>query len=497
MGMTNDGLSFWLAETAGDPLLEKTVGDLLDQRADEIPSHEAVVYSCYPEFGGALDIRWTYRQYREHADEVARGLMALGLSKGDHIAVRAANLPEWLLLQMGAAKAGLVLVTINPAYQASELEYVLKQGDVTALFFMGRIRNHDCLETVSSLVTPGMQYGEVSSERLPVLRYVCLIGVPPSGKAGQEDWRPTLFREMLAGGASVSRDALRERQRSVQPSDAAMIQYTSGTTGFPKGATLAHRSIVNNAIGFAARNETRRDDHTCSAMPFFHVGGCVLAVLGSLYTGATLHPLVAFDPLKILQIISSERCTTMGGVPTMLMAMMQHPQFASFDLSSLYFVVSGGALVPVFLMEQVKERMGADVAIVFGQTEASAGITLTLPEDSFELKSATVGIPMPHIEVKIIDPLSGAVVPCGERGELCCRGYLVMQGYYKMPEVIRLQEGVELTEEDLQAYCNGRISHQKIPRYFMFVDAYPMTASGKVQKFVLREKAIQALALRS
>ncbi len=357
MGMTNDGLSLWQAETASDPLLETTVGDLLDRRADEIPSQEAVVYSCYPEFGGALDIRWTYRQYREFADEVARGLMALGLHKGEHIAVWAANLPEWLLLQMGAAKAGLVLVTINPAYQAAELEYVLKQGDVAALFFMGRIRNHDCLATVSSLVTPGMQYGEVSSERLPALRYVCTVGLAPASKTGQQDWRPALFREMLAGGASVSEEARRERQRSVQPTDAAMIQYTSGTTGFPKGAILSHRGIVNNAIGFASRNETLQEDRTCTAMPFFHVGGCVLAVLGSLYTGTPLHPMLAFDPLKILQMISSERCTTMGGVPTMLMAMMQHPEFASFDLSSLRFVVSGGALVPVFLMEQVKERM--------------------------------------------------------------------------------------------------------------------------------------------
>jgi fatty-acyl-CoA synthase len=574
MGMTNDGLSFWQAETAGDPLLEITVGDLLDQRAEEIPSHEAVVYACYPEFAGALDIRWTYRQYREHADETARGLMALGLRKGEHVAVWAANLPEWLLLQMGAAKAGLVLVTINPAYQAAELEYVLKQGDVTALFFMGRIRNHDCLETVSSLVTPGTQYGEVSSERLPALRYVCLVGPSLADKGEEDAWRPALFREMLAGAASVDRDALHERQRAVLPSDAAMMQYTSGTTGFPKGAILAHRSIVNNAAGFSARNETRQDDRTCTAMPFFHVGGCVLAVLGSLYTGATLYPLVAFDPLKILQIISSERCTTMGGVPTMLMAMMQHPQFASFDLSSLYFVVSGGALVPAFLMEQVKKRMGADVAIVFGQTESNAAITLTLPDDSFELKSTTVGIPLPHIEVKVIDQLTGEVVPCGERGELCCRGYLVMLGYYKMPQktaeaidsdgwlhtgdlatmdargyvnivgrlkdmvirggenifpreieeflirhpqiadaqvlgvpdaffgeellaVIRLQEGVKLTEEEVRIYCKGNISHQKIPRYFMFVDAYPMTASGKVQKFVLREKAIQAFALHS
>ncbi len=307
-------------------------------------------------------------------------------------------------------------------------------------------------------------------------------------------------------------------------------------------------------------------------MPFFHVGGCVLAVLGTLYAGATLHPLIAFDARKALQVISSERCTTFGGVPTMLLAMLQHPDFASFDLASLRSVVSGGAPVPVYLMEQVKERMGADVAIVFGQTESSAAITLTLPGDTFELKSATVGVPLPHVETKIINPATGKVVPCGERGELCCRGYLVMLGYYKMPDktaeaidsegwlhtgdlatmdahgyvnivgrlkemvirggenifpreieeflvrhpkvadayvvgvpdrffgeellaVVRPKEGEQLDEEELRAFCTGRISHQKIPRYFQFVDAYPMTASGKVQKFVLRENAIRALGL--
>src|SRR5206468_7057256 len=181
MGMTTDGLSYWQAESTNEPLIEATVGDILDRRASEIPYKEAVVYSCYPEFGGALDIRWTYQQYRDRANEVARGLMALGLQKGEHIAVWAANLPEWLLLQMAAAKAGLVLVTINPAYRAAELEYVLKQGDVAALFFMARVRDHDCLETVRSLVIPGPYYGEVSSERLPKLRYACLLGFSPSG----------------------------------------------------------------------------------------------------------------------------------------------------------------------------------------------------------------------------------------------------------------------------------------------------------------------------
>ena len=570
MGMTTDGLSHWLAETSDVPLLEITIGDLLDRHANEIPSHEAVVYSCYPEFGSMLDLRWTYQDYRHQANAVARGLMALGLEKGDHIAVWAINLPEWLLLQMAAAKAGLVLVTINPAYRAAELEYVLKQGDVSALFFMSRVRDHDCLETVQALITPGAHNGELTSERLPSLRYACLLGTSPAEWQGA--WRPTLFPEMVAGGETVSEDARRERQASIKPTDAAMMQYTSGTTGFPKGVVLAHRNILNNAAGFANRWGSKQGDRGCTSMPFFHVGGCVLAVLGALYPGSTLHPLIAFDARKILQVISTERCTTFGAVPTMLFAMMQHPDFPTFDLSSLRQVVSGGAPVPVYLMEQVKERMGADVAIVFGQTEASAAITLTLPSDSFELKSSTVGTSLDYVETKIVDPTTGQTVPCGERGELCSRGYHVMKGYYKMPEktaetidsegwlhtgdlatmnehgyvnivgrlkemvirggenifpreieeflvrhpsiadvhvlgvpdkffgeellaVVRLETGAQLTEEELRTYCKGQISHQKIPRYFQFVDSYPLTASGKVQKFILREHAIQQFGL--
>ncbi len=572
MGMTNYGLSYWQAEGEGISLLNMTVGELLDRRADELPTKAALVYSCYPEFGAALDIRWTYKEYREQADKVARGLMALGLHKGDHVAIWAINLPEWILLEMAAAKAGLVLVTVNPALRAHEVEYILKQGDVVALFFMARIRDHDCIATVHSITTPGSKNGEVSSERFPMLRYVSLVGAPPAGLLEQEGWRPTLFREMVEGGAEVSEEALLERQATVVPSDPAQMLYTSGTTGFPKGALQPHRAIVDDALVFAHRWGIHQEDHICTGMPFFHAGGCVLGILASLTMGATLHPLMTFDPVKALQIISSERCTMLGGVPTMLLAIMQHPQFKDYDLSSLRTVISGGSPVPVYLMEQVKELMGADVAIVFGQTEASAAITLTRSDDSFELKSATVGTPLAHTEIKIINPVTKEVVLCGERGELCCRGFLVMQQYYKMPEktaeaidseewlhtgdlstmnergyinivgrlkemvirggenifpveieeflirhpqvadvqifgvpdkffgeelvaVVRSRDGVELTEEELRAYCKGQISHQKTPRYFLFVESFPLTASGKVQKFILREKAIKDLGL--
>ena len=574
MGMIKDGLSYWQADTGGIDLLDTTLGDLLDSRADEIPGREAVVYSCYPEFGGALDIRWNYAEYRARVDAVARGLMALGLQKGDHIAVWAANLPEWLLLEFATAKAGLVLVTVNPVYRAAELEYVLKQGDVKALFFMAQVRDHNCLATVRSMVTPGEKNGEVSSERLPALRYVCLMGMPPRGLLEQKEWRPSMFGEMVASGAAVSKEALRERQASVRPSDPTWILYTSGTTGFPKGAMLTHYNIINDLLMGLYRSDAldEKDTRYCIPLPFFHIAGAGIAA-GAIVGKMTLHPLLAFDPLKTLQVIKQENCEYIFAVPTMLIAMLQHPAFEQYKPTTLKVVLSGGAPVPVAVMEQVKERMNADVAITFGQTESTGGVTYTPPGDSFERKSATVGIPHPHLDVKVINPATGEVVPCGERGEFCCRGFAVMAGYYNMPDktaqtidadgwlhtgdlatmdeqgyvnivgrlkemvirggenifprevedllirhpkiadaqvlgvpdaffgeellvVVLPKEGEEISEQELRDFCKERISHQKIPRYIQFVKSYPMTASGKVQKFVLREQAIEALGLQ-
>src|SRR5438270_6321497 len=283
MGMINTDLSYWQAETEGINLLDLTIGDLLDRRADELPTQEAVVYSCYPEFGDALNIRWTYQDYRERANAVAKGLLALGLKKGDHIAVLAAKLPEWPLLMFGAAKAGLVLATINPVLRAAEVEYILKQGDVRALFFMARVRDYDHLATIRSLTTPGTKNGEVTSKNLPVLSYVSLMGMAPAALLEEGGWRPTLFHEMVASGAAIRDEALHERQAEVRPSDPAILMYTSGTTGLPKGAVLSHYGLVNNAMltleslfpFWQREGLARKDDRYCWPLPFFHVGGVV------------------------------------------------------------------------------------------------------------------------------------------------------------------------------------------------------------------------------
>ena len=340
MGMSLDGLSNWQAETEGIELLSTTIGDLLDQRASEHPEQEAIVYSCHPEYGDLLNLRWSYREYRQRANIVAKGLLALGLHKGDHIAIWAANVPEWPILLMAAAKVGLIIVTINPLLQASEAEYILKQGDVQALFFMARVRNYDHLATLKALVTPGRHNGEVNSERLPRLRYVCLLGITPPDQLESQAWRPAQINEVSQAGAMIADTELAARQASILPNDPVALIYTSGTTGFPKGALLTHHNLVTAAefnaeriVTFAQRmGLPRHMIRACNTFPFFHVSG-IIGLLSQLYYGGTTHPVLTFDPLKTIQIISQEGCQCYVGVTTMILAQLQHPDLDSYDLS--------------------------------------------------------------------------------------------------------------------------------------------------------------------
>jgi fatty-acyl-CoA synthase len=430
MGIS-DNHAIWKAEAEGIDLLNITIGDLLDQQAAAIPAKEALVYN-YPELG--LNLRITYRRYREEADRLSKGLLALGIAKGEHVAVWATNLPEWALLEMALAKIGGVLVTLNTNYRTAELEYVLRQGDITTLFMIEEFRGNSYLDAIYSLLPELKSLGDrvhepVRSDSLPCLKRVILIG-----KRLQPGLLP--YSKVAALGENLPDEALRRHQKSVSPQDVAQIQYTSGTTGFPKGATLTHHSIINNMLLFTARGNISSDDRYVTAMPFFHTAGCVMGVLATLVTGSTLIPLISFDPVKELELIAAEKATFSLNVPTMFSAMLNHPRFLAgeFDTSSLRHLSCGGSPVPVALMEQVKARMGADTWVAYGLTEASPVITQAIPGDSFELRSATVGLPLPHTDVKIINPQTGEPALLGEPGELLTRGYLVMKGYYKMPE---------------------------------------------------------------
>jgi fatty-acyl-CoA synthase len=428
---TSDNRAVWKAEPEGINLLNITIGDLLDQQAAAFPAKEALVYN-YPELG--LNLRVTYRRYREESDRLAKGLLALGIEKGDHVAVWATNLPEWALLEMALAKIGAVLVTINTNYRTAELEYVLRQGDITTLFMIEGFRGNSYLETIYSLLPALKILRDPAHEPVRNAGFPCLNQVILIGNSLQPGLLP--YSQIAALGEKIRDEALNQRQKSVSPQDVAQIQYTSGTTGFPKGATLTHHSLINNVLLFTTRGNIGSEERYLTAMPFFHTAGCVLGVLATLVTGSTLIPLIAFDPVKELELITAEKATFSLNVPTMFAAMVNHPRFLAgeFDTSSLRHLSCGGSPVPVALMEQVKTRMGADTWVAYGLTEASPIITQAIPSDSFELRSATVGLPLPHTDVKIINMQTGEPALLGEAGELLTRGYLVMKGYYKMPE---------------------------------------------------------------
>ncbi len=418
--------ALWEAESEGLALLDYTIGDLLDQQVQQRPHKEALVYN-YPELG--LNLRLTFEHYRYEVDKVARGMIALGIKKGAHVAVWAPNVPEWILLQLALARIGAVMVTVNTAYKASEVEYVLRQGDISALFLVEEFRGNGYLNSVYSIVPELRELAHPAREilhstTLPRLEHVVLIG-----DTAQPGTLP--FTQLATLAERVSDEEFRQRKASVTPRDVAMIMYTSGTTGFPKGAMLTHSNIVNT-LHMVRRGKDYSSERYVSPMPLFHIAGSNFVIF-SLLSGCTMIPLIAFDPTKELDLLTQEKGTSSFCVPTMLIAMLSHPRFSKYDLSTLRQVYTGGTAIPVALLEQFKEKTGADCKIFFGMTESTGAGTMTVDDDSFELKSATVGKATPNVSLKIIGP-DGTPVGFGERGELLMRGFLVMKGYYNMPE---------------------------------------------------------------
>ena len=538
-----------------------TVGGLLDDMARRFPENDALVY---PE----RSLRYSYRTFNDVCRQVAKGLIAIGVQKGDNVAIWAYNVPEWVILQFATAKVGAVLVTVNTAYKSAELEYILNQSDSTTLFMVKSFKDTDYVQTVYD-VAPALRSAEPGKlvwSKLPYLKNVVFIGdQTPAGMFN--------FESMVEAGKQVSDDELRNIEATLDCHETINMQYTSGTTGFPKGVMLTHFNVINNGFNIGECMKFTERDRLCIPVPFFHCFGCVLGVMVCVTHGSAMVPVEIFDPLKVLQTIEKEKCTAVHGVPTMFIAELEHPEFSKFDLSSMRTGIMAGSSCPIEVMKRaVKDMNVTEITSVYGQTESSPGITQTRTDDAVELRVATVGRALPGAEVKIIDIETGATLSPGKQGELCGRGYMVMKGYYKMPEetakvidadgwlhtgdlaimdengyckitgrikqmIIRggeniypreieeflythpkisdiqiygvpdrkfgeqvmasiiLKKGMEMTETEVRDFCKGRIANYKIPKYVKFVDSYPMTASGKIQKFKMREMAIKELLL--
>ncbi|WP_199724118.1 AMP-binding protein [Methanohalophilus sp. RSK] len=519
-------------------------------------------FMVYPD----RDLRFNYSQFNERVNDLAKGLLALGLKKGDHIGIWARNVPDWLTFLFAASKIGAVLVTVNTSYRSHELAYVVKQSDMKALAIIDGFRNVDYVQTVYDIVPElkTQQRGNLTSQEFPELNHVIYIG--------QEKHRGMYnTRELLLLGKHCSDAELAQIKASTTADDVVNMQYTSGTTGFPKGVMLTHKNILNNGYYIGEKQKFTDQDRLCLPVPLFHCFGIVLGVLAALSHGATLVMLEVFDPLLVLAAVQKEKCTALYGVPTMFIAELNHPMFDMFDLSSLRTGIMAGSPCPKETMKKVISDMHCDeITIAYGLTEASPVMTQTSIDDTIERRVSTVGIAMPLIEVKIVDPDTGEKLGPGQQGEICCRGYNIMKGYYKMPEktagtidrdgwlhsgdlgtvdeygyykitgrikdmIIRggeniypreieeflytidgvrdaqvvgipderygeivgafvmLQEGADLSEEDIREYSMEKIARYKVPKHVFIVDEYPMTASGKIQKFKLREMATELL----
>jgi len=407
-----------------EQFVEITMGELLKKTASAYPDNDALVYP-------ATALRMTYSQFQKACIDVAKGLMALGVKKGDHVSVWTTNIPEWVELQFALGMVGAVLVTVNTNYKSSELEYILKQSDSTTLFLIEQYRDTNFYQTVRTVI-PELDHskpGELNSPALPFLKNVVYIG--------ERKETPGMyhFQDMIELGRSVSDEQLEERQRSTHFNDVVNMQYTSGTTGFPKGVMLTHFNVINNARMVGDVMGMTPKDRLLVQVPLFHCFGCVMSSLNCVVHGSTMVVVEYFDPLKALQYIQQEKCTAINGVPTMYIAIMDHPDFSSYDMSSLRTGIMAGAPCPVEAMNNVREKMHCpEVVIAFGQTESSPVMTMTRRDDPVDVRVSTVGRLLPGIEGKIVDPATGEDAPVGVQGEIVTRSPCVMKGYYKMPE---------------------------------------------------------------
>ncbi|MBS3748518.1 MAG: AMP-binding protein [Candidatus Thermoplasmatota archaeon] len=541
-------------------VIEKTIGDIVDETAKKYPTNDALVYVD-------RGLRLNYKEFKDKVDMLAKSLMALGIKRGDHIAVWAYNVPEWVYLQFASAKIGAVLVTVNTYYKAKELEYLLKQSDSTTLFLVESFKDVNYVEMVRKVV-PDLsktEPGNIDLEHLPFLKNIVFIGNnAPKGMFS--------FSEVEDMHQQISDDQLAERQSSLDQHDTINMQYTSGTTGFPKGVELTHHNIVNNAYYVGETMGMTEKDRLCIPVPFFHCFGCVMSTLNSVIHGSAMVPIEQFDAGNVLEAIETERCTAIQGVPTMFIAELRHPDFDDFTLSSLRTGIMAGSSCPIEVMKEAMEKMYLkEITIAYGLTEASPVITMTRRDDPIEKRVETVGKVLPHIDAKIIDPETGDELPAGEPGELIARGYNIMKGYYKMPDktsesivdgwlhskdlavmdedgyfsilgrtddmiirggenvypreieeflytnekiedvavvgvpsekygeevcaFIKLKDGEQATEDEIKSFCNEGISRFKIPKYILFEDTFPMTASGKIRKVDLRDIAKDQLEI--
>jgi fatty-acyl-CoA synthase len=543
------------------PLIEQTIGAYFDAASAKHAAREALVSRHQND-------RLTYGELKRRVDAVACSLLRLGLEKGDRVAIWSQNNVEWLLTQHATAKAGLVLVNINPAYRRAELEYAINKVGCRAIVLSPAFKTSNYLEMLNDLApelgaaTPGA----LKAARLPTLQFVIRLG---------DEQTPGMFNfgDLLAPPSDAEKDRLAALGATLKADEPINIQFTSGTTGNPKGATLTHRNILNNGFFVGEAIRLTEKDRICVPVPLYHCFGMVMANLGALTHGATLvYPAEAFDPLAVLQSVSEERCTTLYGVPTMFIGALDHPDFAKYDMSSLRTGIMAGSPCPIEVMKRVINQMNLrEVTIAYGMTETSPVSTQSGVDDSIEHRVSTVGRVQPHVEIKIVDT-DGNTVPRGVTGEFCTRGYSIMRGYwgdiaktaeavdgegwmhtgdlaimdedgycnivgrikdmvirggenvypreieeflYRHPKIKDVQvvglpdkkfgeelcawivprENETITEEEVRDFCKGQIAHYKVPRYIKFVDGFPMTVTGKIQKFLIRDQMKQELGL--